>query len=165
MAVVVVVVVVVLVVVVVVVVAVVAVVVVVVGGTRSNRRSRLLLPHLVEALVAAGHSGATRHLLKSPTETWKGRQKETQTNRHTATHTHRHMNTERHRNTETQTHRHTDTETHTTHIETLKGRLGASQAEVNTDTHSDWNNYAKHGSFGFSSIHYSKQLVRTPGKN
>ena len=78
------------------VVAVVVVVVVVVGGTGSNRRSRLLLPHLVEALVAAGHSGATRHLLKSPTETWKGRQKETQTHRHTVTHTHRHRDTETH---------------------------------------------------------------------
>ena len=82
------------------------VVVVVVGGTRSNRRSRLLLPHLVEALVAAGHSGATRHLLKSPTETWKGRQKETQTHRHIQT-----------------------------HIEIWKGRLEPGQAEGNSETH------------------------------
>ena len=68
-------------------------------------------------MVAAGHSGATRHLLKSPTETWKGRQKETQT--------HSHIYTETQRQTEKQKHRYTDTETHTTHIETLKGRLGA----------------------------------------
>ena len=50
-------------------------------------------------------------------------------------------------------------------MEILKERLGASQAEGKTDTHSEWNNYAKHGSFGFSSRHYIKQLVRTPGKD